>query len=184
MVYIVDLAGGVPARLGGGCCPGGWSADGRYVYVGDFGKVDYVARMRVPGGKRERLFEGNLAAETPDGKRLVYAKPTEPGLFARSLQGDVARNPEEKLVDDFIVAPLVAYIPTNGGIYYLGYTPEGKPRAFRYNDYSSRSVHDVMRAPRGVSLGLTVSPDERELLYAADQENAGEDIALFDFARQ
>jgi hypothetical protein len=39
-----------------------------------------------------------------------------------------------------------------------------------------------MPAPRGVSLGLTVSPDERELLYSADQANAGADIALFDFA--
>ena len=184
MVYVVDLMGGAPAKLGGGCCPGGWSADGRYVYVGDFGKIDSVARLSVPGGKRERLFEGVLAAESVDGKRLLYAKPSEPGLFARSLQGNVAQNPEEKLVDDFVDAPLVAYIPAKGGIYYLGYTPEGKPRAFRYYDYSSRSVHDVMPAPRGVSLGLTVSPDERELLYSADQENAGADIALFDFARQ
>jgi hypothetical protein len=45
-------------------------------------------------------------------------------------------------------------------------------------------VRDVMLAPRGVSLGLTVSPDERELLYSADQANAGTDIALFDFASQ
>jgi dipeptidyl aminopeptidase/acylaminoacyl peptidase len=183
-IYTVDLVGGVPTRIGGGCCPGGWSADGRYLYVGDFGKIDNVARLSVPGGKRERLFEGVLAAETVDGKRLLYAKNDEPGLFARSLQGDLAHNPEEKLVDDFIIGPLGAYIPTQGGVYYLGYTPEGKPRAFRFYDDSSHSAHDVMPAPRGVSLGLTVSPDGRELLYSADQQNAGADIALFDFARE
>jgi hypothetical protein len=41
-----------------------------------------------------------------------------------------------------------------------------------------------MPAPRGVSLGLTVSPDERELLYAADQPDAGSDITMFEFARE
>ncbi len=183
MIYVVDLAGGVPRKLGGGCCPGGWSADGRYLYVGDFGKIDSVARMSVPSGKRERLFEGAQATESVDGKLLLYAKADVPGLFARSLLGNVTQNPEEKLLDDFVVGPLVAYIPARGGIYYLGYTPEGKPRAFRYYDYASRQAHDVMPAPRGVSLGLTVSPDERELLYSADQENAGADIALFDFAK-
>jgi len=184
MVYVVDLAGGVPSKLGGGCCPGGWSADGRFIYVGDFGSVDRVARLSVPLGTRESLFEGNLAAETPDGKTLLYAKDSEPGLFARSLQGDVARNPETKLVDDYVAAPLVAYIPVNGGIFYLGYTPAGRPRAFRYYDFAGGAAHDVMPAPRGVSLGLTVSPDLRELLYSADQQDAGADIALFEFARQ
>ncbi|HEV2701650.1 MAG TPA: winged helix-turn-helix domain-containing protein [Steroidobacteraceae bacterium] len=182
MIYVVDLAGDLPTKLGGGCCPGGWSGDGRYLYVGDFAKIDSVARMSVPGGQRERLFEGVLAAETPDGKLLLYAKDPEPGLFARSLQGNPAQNPEQKLLDDFVAGPLAAYIPVKRGVYYLGYTPGGKPRAFRYYDFSSRSAHDVLAAPRGVSLGLTVSPDERELLYSADQENAGADIALFDFA--
>ncbi len=93
----------------------------------------------------------------------------------------MARNPEEKLVDDYRF-PLGAYIPAKAGIYYLGYTPAGVPRAFRYYDYASRTAHDVMPAPRGVSFGLTVSPDEHELLYAADQDNAGADLTLFDFA--
>jgi Tol biopolymer transport system component/DNA-binding winged helix-turn-helix (wHTH) protein len=183
MVYVVDLAGGTPSKLGGGCCPGGWSADGRFIYVGDLGSINRVARLSVPLGTRESLFEGNLAAETPDGKTLVYAKDGKPGLFARSLQGDVARNPERKLLDDFVVAPLVAYIPAKGGIFYLGYTPEGRPRAFRYYDFATDTAHDVMPAPRGLSLGLTVSPDEHELLYAADQQDAGADITLFEFAR-
>ena len=183
MVYVVDVAGGMPLKLGGGCCPGGWSADGRFIYVGDLGSVNRVARLPVSQGTRESLFEGNLAAETPDGKTLLYAKDGKPGLFARSLQGDVARNPERKLLDDFVVAPLAAYIPVRGGIFYLGYTPEGRPRAFRYYDFAAGAAHDVMPAPRGVSLGLTVSPDERELLYAADQQDAGADISLFEFAR-
>jgi Tol biopolymer transport system component/DNA-binding winged helix-turn-helix (wHTH) protein len=184
MVYVVDVAGGTPTKLGGGCCPGGWSADGRFIYVGDFGSVTRVARLAVPLGKRESLFEGISATETPDGRLLVYAKDGKPGLFARSLQGDVTRNPERKLLDDFVVGPLVAYIPMNGGIYYLGFTPEGRPRAFRYYDFANGTTHDVMPAPRGLSLGLTVSPDERELLYAADQPDAGSDITLFEFAKQ
>jgi hypothetical protein len=183
MIYVVDLAGGMPSKLGGGCCPGGWSADGRFIYVGDLGSINRVARLAVSLGTRESLFEGNLATETPDGKTLIYAKDSKPGLFARSLQGDVARNPERKLLDDFIGAPLVAYIPVQGGIFYLGYTPEGRPRAFRYYDFATGTAHDVMPAPRGLSLELTVSPDERELLYAADHQDAGADITLFEFAR-
>jgi Tol biopolymer transport system component/DNA-binding winged helix-turn-helix (wHTH) protein len=184
MIYVVDLAGGAPAKLGGGCCPGGWSADGRFIYVGDLGSVNRVARLSVSLGTRQSLFEGNLAAETLDGTRLIYAKDGEPGLYARSLQGDVARNPEKKLVDDYIAAPLVAHVLAKGGIFYLGHTPDGKPRAFRYYDFAGGTAHDVMPAPRGVSLGLTVSPDERELLYAADQPDAGSDITMFEFARE
>lgn len=181
-VYIVEVANGIPAKLANGCCPSGWSADGRYVYIGDLAEFPRVARLSVPEGKRERLFKGDLASETVDGEKLLYAKADEPGLFARSLRGDVARNPEVKLVDDYRHTP-AAYIPVKEGIYYLGYTPDGRPRAFRYYDYASGAVHDVMRAPRGVSFGLTVSPDERELLYAAEKEDAGADITLFEFAR-
>jgi hypothetical protein len=35
----------------------------------------------------------------PDG-RLLYIKDDRPGLFARSLAGDPAANPEERLVED------------------------------------------------------------------------------------
>jgi Tol biopolymer transport system component/DNA-binding winged helix-turn-helix (wHTH) protein len=181
LVYIVELASGIPRKLARGCCPSSWSADGRYIYVGDLTEVNSVARLSVTKGKRERLFKGGFGAETLDGRKLLYAKDEEPGLFARSMQGDVTRNPEEKLVDDYRYTP-GGYLPVEGGIYYVGYMPDGRPRAFRYYDYASGAVHDVMRAPRRVSFGLTVSPDERELLYSADKEDAGADITLFEFA--
>jgi len=49
----------------------------------------------------ERLWEGALVRESVDGKYLLYWKANTPGIFRRSLSGDLAKNPEELLVADF-----------------------------------------------------------------------------------
>jgi Tol biopolymer transport system component/DNA-binding winged helix-turn-helix (wHTH) protein len=181
-IYTVDTHGGTPVKLGTGCCPTGWSADGQYLYVGDLGTINQAARLRVKDGQRETLFQGDFTVESVDGGQLLYARTGEPGIFTRSLRGDVAHNPEVKLVDDYRLT-LGGFVPVKDGFYYLGHTPAGQPQAFRFYDYASRKVHDVVPAPNGVGLGLAVSPDGRELLYSAAAAGAGADLVLIEFAK-
>ena len=101
-IYLVDVAEGSPVLLAGGCCPAGWSHDGRYLYSTAVGNISYVQRMRVADGAKERLFEGEFAIESADGERLLYAKPPERGVFARALAGSPGVNREEQLVDDYV----------------------------------------------------------------------------------
>jgi Tol biopolymer transport system component/DNA-binding winged helix-turn-helix (wHTH) protein len=181
-IYTVDPRGGTPVKLGAGCCPTGWSADARYLYVGDLGTINRAARMRAADGQRETLFQGDFTVESMDGTQLLYARLGEPGVFTRSVRGDIAHNPEVKLVDDYRLT-LGGFVPVKDGFYYLGHTPTGQPQAFRFYDYASRKVHDVVPAPSSVGLGLAVSPDGRELLYSSDASGAGADLMLIEFAR-
>jgi Tol biopolymer transport system component/DNA-binding winged helix-turn-helix (wHTH) protein len=180
LIYTVDADEGSPALLASGCCPGGWSADGRYVYAMDAGNINYVLRIRVADGVRERLFEGDSAVESADGRRLLYAKSRERGVFSRALAGAVADNSEEQLVDDYVPS-LGGIAPAPDGFYYLG-SANGRPRAFRFFDYARRAARDVAPAPPSTSLGLTVAPDGRELLYSADVSESGGDLVLLEFS--
>ncbi|MDR0779819.1 MAG: hypothetical protein LBF16_03865, partial [Pseudomonadales bacterium] len=128
-----------------------------------------------------RLFRGELAIETTDGSKLLYTKLGEFGIFARSLAGDPAQNPEERLVDDY--TPLLgSIVPVADGFFYLGLTRIGQPRAFRFFDYATRTAKDVAVAAPSVNIGMTVSPDGRELLYAANAIESGTDLMLIEFA--
>jgi Tol biopolymer transport system component/DNA-binding winged helix-turn-helix (wHTH) protein len=181
IVYVIDASGGTPRRLGPGCCPFSWSADGKYLYVGAMDTRLRVARMSVADGRRETLFEGDQTTESADGKLLLYAKGLVPGIFARSLEGDPAKNPEKRLVEDY-TPPLGSIVPVATGFFYLGHSLEGKPRAFRFYDYALKAAKDIAPAPPTMGRGMSLSPDESELVYAADERGAGSDLALLDFA--
>jgi Tol biopolymer transport system component len=181
-MYVTDAGGGIERRLFEGCCAS-WSHDGEYLYVtevAEAGKANAVSRVRVADGARERLAVGDLAIETADGTRLLYSKEFERGLFARSLQGDVASNAEEKLVDDYIPM-LGGFAAVDDGVFYLSHTEQGLPRAFSFYDFRTRAARDVLPAPASVWFGLTVSPDLKHLLYASGSPESGTDLVLFEF---
>ncbi len=180
LIYEVDLDEGSPRLLASGCCPGSWSADGRYVYAMEAGTINYLLRIRAADGVRERLFEGDSVVESKDGRRLLYSKSREPGVFSRALANGSASASEELLVDDF-VPPLGGIAPTADGFFYLG-SQDGRPRAWRFFDYARHAARDVAPAPASTSFGLTVSPDGRELLYSADATDSGGDLVLLEFA--
>jgi Tol biopolymer transport system component len=181
MIYVVNVAAGVPQLVGAGCCPEGWSHDGRSIYVTDLtGGLDTVARMDVSTGHRDRLFPGVQAVESVDGKLLLYAKVSESGVFARSLAGDVQANPEVRLVPDYR-PPHGSPLPVADGFYYVSHTPHGVPRAFRFYDFSTGIARDLGPAPASVGLGLTVSPDEHALLYSATPGDSASDLASLEF---
>lgn len=181
LIYTVNVEEGAPVLLASGCCPGSWSADGRYVYSMEEGNVNYILRIRVADGVRERLFEGDVATESADGRRLLYDKSSQSGVFARALAGVPGDNPEERLVDDY-VPPFGGIVPVRDGFFYLGCGADGRPRAFRFFDYARRSARDVAPAPRSTIQGLTVAPDGHELLYSADASESGGDLVLLEFA--
>ena len=141
-----------------------------------------TTRIRMADGHRERLFAGDLARETTDRKYLLYSKIKEFGIFRRRQENASAAF-EERLVDDY--TPTLGWVvPVEDGFYYLGHTPDGVPRAFRFYDYAKQAANDVAAAPPSTGLGLTVSHDERELLYSANGNESGADLVLLEFDQQ
>ena len=179
-IYVVDAEGGAPRQVGYGCCPE-WSADGRHLWAQSIGDVNRIIRIGVDDGSRIELFPGDLPRETADGRSLVYAKIKEPGLFRRTLDGDVSFNREERLVTDY-TPPVGGIAPAPDGFFYIGTTPTGVPRALRFYDAAKGEARDIAPVPGSAGLGLSLSPDGSELLYAAGAQQSGADLVLFDFA--
>jgi hypothetical protein len=57
-------------------------------------------------------------------------------------------------------------------------------RAFKFYDYELGGARDVWPAPPNVSIGLTVSRDGRELLYAAEGGEPNADLVLLEFGSE
>ena len=160
----------------------GWSRDSQYLYVTELGSVSVIVRFRRTDGRRERLADGAGAQETADGSRILYSKLDRPGIYTRSLAGDIASNPEERLVEDYGLPPSAALQPVVGGFYYASYSSAGRARALRFYDDVQRTARDIALLPGDADLvwGVTVSPDGRELLFGAAR--SGADIVLLEFA--
>ena len=137
-----------------------------------------VIRVQLSNGKVDTLFEGANPAFIPNSQTLVYAKVSSPGVFARSMIGDASRNHEERLVADYVV-PIGGFVPVANGLVYSGSSPDGRRRAFRFFNSTTRRTTDIAPVPPHLVIGLDVSLDHR--LFFAAGADGGEDLLLFDF---
>jgi serine/threonine protein kinase len=183
-LYVVTPgAAGAPQRIAAtfpDLSSGAWAADGEHLYASSIEDRDRVFRVRIADGNAEPLFEGDGPMESRDGKYLIYSNVRAPGIFRRSLEGDVRANPEERLVEDYR-PPAGGWAAAPDGIYYTA-IEGGTFRAIRFYDYATRASTDVFSAPLQIAGGLTVSPDSKYLWYAATPDNSGSDLALLEFA--
>lgn len=178
VIYRVDVESGVTLRLFNGCCPGGWSLDGRSLYVTEIADINYVARVDVATGRRERLIEGETAIESEDGEFLLYAKTREPGYFRWPLNAASGTAEAVRLVGDYRPSR-GGLAPVADGFYYIGLTADFvDARALRFYDYSLGEARDVAPVPTRTSIGLTVTSDGREVLYAGIDGAPEADILL------
>jgi Tol biopolymer transport system component/DNA-binding winged helix-turn-helix (wHTH) protein len=182
-IYVVDVDRGGARQItheDPGLALATWSNDQRFIYASTLvGGTGTTYRIPLNGGPIERLWEGALVRETANGKYVLYWKTNAPGIFRRSLEGDLAKNPEQLLVPDFWpLKQLGGYAPVAGGIYYVGGDAQGKPGAFRYFDYASGRSTEVAPAVPGLGRGFTVAPDRRHLAFTASTEIGGDLLSL------
>ena len=179
LIHRVDVESGVTERLFNGCCPGGWSADGKALYVTEIGAVNYIARVDIATGHRERLVEGESATESADGEFLLFSKSLERGYFRWPLHSASGSRSATQLVDDYTPSR-GGLAPVTDGFYYIGLTDDAVPRAIRFYDYALGEAKDVVPVPARTAIGLTVTPDGREVLYAAVGGAPEADILLLE----
>lgn len=183
-IYVADVDSGTPRRLAPGMTVS-WSLDGKYLY-GDVPTGGKIIRIRIADGNVEPLFDGDMPVETTDGKRLLYAKTDGSCVYARSLEGDPARNPEECIANDYTKARGGGFVPVNGGFFYVSHAPDGEPRALRFYDAVRRRPTDIdalkplVRDGRG-GAGWTVSLDQRQFAYMTTDASSGSDLVLIEF---
>jgi hypothetical protein len=126
-----------------------------------------VSQVSSAGGTPQPLWSGCCAEEAPGRGLLLYGKFEQPGIYGRSLSGDALKNAEIRLVKDAM--PLDGgFEPVDDGIYYIGYTPTGQPRAFRFYSFASGQSLDIAPTPPNYGGDLAVTPDRRRLAYTTE----------------
>ncbi|HEY1340545.1 MAG TPA: protein kinase [Bryobacteraceae bacterium] len=137
-----------------------WSADGKWVYYQYTPRQ--IWRIRVSGGKPEPVAGviGASAAESPDGQWLYYSGSpnAEPTSLRRIPVGGGAAAE---------VLPKVAgrnWVVVDTGIWFL--TPSSAEGSLlQFYDFASKATRTVFYTARPVFVGLTVSPDQRRILF-------------------
>ena len=157
-----------------------WSADGTSLYFGRIGG-SRIFRTPARGGPLEDVFDGTAGIVTPDGRRFVYFKIGHLGIFSRSLDGDPATNPEEKLADDYR-PPGDDLNVFADGVYYISWNGDGRRRAVRFYSYAQKKSVDifVLPGPIGSPQDLGVSPDRLQMVYH-QLSGLGTDLSIIEF---
>lgn len=176
-IYVVRVADGlikqVTHSIPGFMGPS-WSMDGQTLYADSFERgKNQTYTIPVAGGIPQFLFEASDAVEAPSRKLLIYNKQDQSGIYARFLVGDVAKNPEHLLIADY-QTPWGGFDPVSDGIYYVGQSSLGLPRAFRFYSFTTGRSVDVAPAPTNLDIGITVTSDRTRLLYCT--KSGGSDL--------
>ena len=183
-IYTIGVQDGVTRQITHdlpGFADASFSRDGRSVYmIRDIVSAPSLYRVSISDGVLQSLWTGCCALEAPGRNLLLYAKFEQRGIYARSLSGtDPIQNKEIRLLDDYV--PLSQrFEPVNDGIYYVGCTPTGQPRAFRFYSFASGQSVDIAPAPANYASDLAISPDRKILAYTT-QRRGGQDLMQFDF---
>jgi Tol biopolymer transport system component/DNA-binding winged helix-turn-helix (wHTH) protein len=175
-LYIVNVETGAYRQLTTGITENympSWSHDGEWIYFGSEREGgEQIWKMPASGGPATRLTknEGALALESPDGRQVFYNKTTEPGIWMLSLES----GEESKIVPKTVGFECFAI--GKSGIYFER-ALEGSGFAISFMSFSDHLVRDLELINAPVGDGLTVSPDERSIVYS-QIDHSGSDLFL------
>lgn len=177
-IYVIDANGGPARRLtdnpAGDNLPS-WSADGNWIYFASTrtGKSE-IWKAPADGGAAVQVTRagGVTAFEAPNGRVLYYTKENSKGKLWRSA---VDGSGESEVLDAVIAD---GFVVLEDRLYYLHPEPGGVTglRCLMLGS-GKDSLISVIAKP--VTLGLSVSPDGKQVLYSqVDQQGA--DLMLLD----
>jgi Tol biopolymer transport system component len=165
-VMIVDAQGGWPRLLTtnppDSAAPS-WSRDGEWIYFRSmYGGRGQIWRVPSTGGAAVQITRngGWVAFESWDGKDLYYS-----GGFGVSplYRVPVGGGQETKVLD---AVQLKSFAPVKDGIYFIAPTEPGGRSYIKFLNTITGKIKPVAAIHKPVSVGLTVSPDGRSLLYS------------------
>jgi serine/threonine protein kinase len=181
-VYLINLSGGSSVRLttdpAGSDTPT-WSRDGKWVYFGSRHSGRYEVwkvpvDQRGPTGTPVQVTRkgGYAAVESPDGRFLYYAKDEKclTSLWKTSVSGG-----EENQVLESMY--WLNFSVVDHGIYFTSARTQEMKFSIRFFTFTTGLEKTVATIPKWPALGLTVSPDERFLVYS-EREQQGSDLML------
>jgi Tol biopolymer transport system component len=184
-IYIVRAAAGQPRIVrsdkGNNAIPA-WSRDGKWIIFDSdrTGNLE-IWKMPVSGGQAVQLTRkgGWVGLESPDGKWLFYTKGENGPLWKMPAAGgeEVIAVPSRIGRAEFVV--------TDQGVFFIEHNPDVSKRAdipggteIRFLRFSTNQVKKIASVGPLTEMGLTVSPDRRNILYT--QKESGVDLMLLE----
>ena len=182
----IPVSGGEPRRIFANAGNPSWSQDGKSIYFVAEGQVWKTAvGQRAGGGERLPLTSQPGATqpqESPDGKYVYYLRF---GSIWRVPSGGGA---EEELIRSDRGFIMGAGSVTSKGIYYVEWSRGGRravgvatPNGMRFiatgtaslmfYDFDSKQSKEVFSAQTRDFSGLSISPDEKYVLYPRTDES-------------
>ena len=171
-IYVIDSDGkdlrGLTTHAANDAVPN-LSADGRWIYFVSNGSGQWeIWKMAADGGEAAWVTGngGYVAFESSDGKYLYYAKSIDvSGLWRRAVEG----GPEEEVAKPVLGNTLTS---SDRGIFFARPAPVGRGNEIARYSFATGRTTTVATTPQPVYWFLSVSPDERFLLYTATQNRS------------
>ena len=166
-IFTVNAEGGPSQRLTDDAYDefySNWSRDGRWIYFSsNRSGIDQVWKMPSAGGPAAQMTRngGWAMAESPDGKYLYYTRSRDPnsGLWRIPAEG----GPESRVLESIVTHNFAV---TNRGLYFMVRTDRHDKYAIRFLNSADRKTYSIAAFDGDTYHCLSVSPDERWLLYA------------------
>jgi Tol biopolymer transport system component/serine/threonine protein kinase len=175
-VYTIDALGGNPRPLTNDAADNGvasYSNDGRWIYfVSNLTGETQIWKMPPDGGQAIQVTRhgGRIGFESLDGTFVYYSK----GLHLTDLWRVPAGGGEETKILESICG--MAFAVARKGIYFVAPHPDGNS-AVQFYSFATGNVTPIATIRRPVDWGLSVSPDERSIVYT-QVDQAGSDLML------
>lgn len=176
-IFVISVRGGGPRQLTHGSeqdISPSWSHDGSHIYYRS-GEPGNWRIWKVPssGGKPTGVTRlGSVwPKESVDGKTLFYVNDEK--LWKMPTSGGKQELVIDEPIDDY------NYAIGASGVYFIPAFGAKLRKTIRYFRFATGKAEQLMPLDKSPGLGLSVSPDERWLLWSQfDQE--GSDIMLID----
>jgi len=178
-LFTISVNGGQPKRLTSDPSEdllASYSRDGNWIYFTSKRSGAWeIWKMPADGGEQTRLtFTANALQplESPDGKNVFYIqegseltiwKIPSGGGTATQVTGPIAKDP--------------AFAVGTAGIYYKIPAESPPGQLIQFLSFSTGQSRPVVVTEHEIGLGLSLSPDERYLIFAL-REGPGSDLML------
>ena len=160
-LYIVDLASKHAGRnlSTGGCRLPAWSRNERWIYCGRSGEPA-VWRLDAEAGEREMFLDGfgeGPFSESFDSRRLYFRHGAELMTVDLDENGRIVNEPQT------VAKETVSFSVARSGVYWMD--TKGVVRFLPDQDDTARKVVEVPFHLVALQSGMSVSPDEKTLVY-------------------
>jgi len=184
-LFLIAASGGVPRRIttdpSDDAVPS-YSRDGRSIYFSSrrSGRLR-IWRMPAGGGEATLIShsEGGLfPIESRDGQTLFYCHELpEKGVWKIPAQGGMAERVTGPLSEENCGLAV-----TDKGIYYAAALDSRNRHSIQFFSFSTGRTRDVVVSDRPMGrVGLSVSPDERFVLFVQQDQSASDLMLIPDF---